>query len=814
MSDSLHSQPTNEVIYGGRQNTGVSRTGLLFGNPISSFDINSTQNNLLNVLAQYMTKNIESVASVDLEGWGASTLLNRDTKLYNIKASIYDAERGETYFIYCPNLTLNLPVTKRDQYLKLYYRIVVYTKENRTNYENTEGTEILPRSAQMYKYGYRKSSSTASSEETTTNDIGENQIDSEVSVRLGIQWTLGWETAGDLSNYKEGPVVALYRYFEKDGNDNLELLFNTTRKIAYNDGLTNVPTIYAKSITKNDIVLDGAFDMMMSPNDDSSFKVQVIFDQSFSIGANKNIIIGVKDAPSLSLSYRLLGGTIVSANSMWYVSWKANTSYLMTCTTGELTYFDPATEQLRLLNLRVMQTVVPTTNTTDPTKMVDGTVILSDKQVSGTHPAVWYIYDKNGRWRPKVGITYKIGAWATKPTSKGNISEFDGIDHYFDEKEWRTTIPAGTLVDLPVYLKNGVSTVKTGDRCVIPGTVLCNGAALSVERYSELYKVLGTRFGSYTDSEGNKYFKVPNYSGRYRKSVGTNITSSSYAKGRSSFTLASSNIPKMDVSVSSTTGETAPTASFAGKSKDIKVTINNKTLIANVAKNHYHLSGAVSANVDNTTVPDNGASAVPGITNWPVERVVSTGTYRVTYPSTSTGDLKPTNMGYNSISPSISYYGLTKAGSTGSIGGNAYTMVIASKQAYNTAGPTYGARWALTSLGVLDTGNDWNANTKDYGTTTSNSTAYTPTGTVTVAKHTHTLPKMTVGTSGSSASAVDLNPSYCEVNTYIYLGQSLVIKDEETTQTIESQGNIYASPSLSDELYLAMPGNTEPNNGE
>lgn len=802
MSDSLDPLPMNEVLYGNRQNTGINRTGVLFGNPISSYDLNSTQNGLINLLAQYLTKNMSSVASVDLEGWGASTLLNRNTKLYNIKATVADSDRGETYFIYCPNLEINLPTIKQDQYLRIYYRVITYTKEARTNYENTPGEPAAIRATQMYRYGYRKSSATVTQEEVVYNDIGNNQIDSEVSVRKGLQWTLGWETSTGLENYTVGPIVALYRYIAKENNTGIELLFNTTKNIGLNDSLTNVPTIYTKSITRDDIVLDGAYNIFMGALDTSVFKVQVVFDQTFDIGASKNLIVGIKNAPSFDLEYHLCDGSIIESSSVWDIHWEANKPYLMTCASGLLSYDDPRREQWRYIKIRNTELVIADEASSDKTKWQDGTQIQNSENVNSKALVLYSLYSSAPYWRPKKNITYRFGK-TIRVTYSGSIvrNEFFGYDHFFDGKEWKTSIPAGTLINLPVYKKHNADTGTGNYRDYIPGAVLCNGAWISRTLYGELAFVLGNRFGQ----GDTNYFVLPDYSDRYLKSVKGNISGTTN-KGRSSFTLTQSNIPKMDVTLgSTTTGKTTASATFSGTSASISVGIDNKKLLQATAKNHYHLTG-----VSPYLVADlNNRSSVAAAIDWTVVTNSSiTGWHDVKYPGASTNPGKlPSgwNMGYKDISPDINYKGI---GKNGTVGGSASTLAIASLETPNTAGPTYHSRWAISSLGILNTGTDFNVNNKDYGTTKSNETSYTPKGTITGKEHNHSLPSMKVGTTGSSTTAIALNPSYYEVNTYIFLGQSLVMPDETEERRIDSQGNVYTAPSLSAEYYANIADNS------
>lgn len=779
MSDSLHSQPTNEVIYGGKQNTGINRTGLFFGNPISSYDINSTQNNLLNILAQYMTKTGESTASVDLEGWGASTVLDRNTKLHNIRASIYDAARGETYFIYCPNITLNPPTVKRDQYLKLYYKIIVYTQENRTNYENTEGVAILPCSSQVYRYGYRKSSSTASVEELAENDIGDNQIDSEVSVRLGIQWTLGWETAEDLASYSEGPIVALYRYKSASA----EFLFNTTRQLAYNANILTVPTVYTKTIG-NYIILDGIYDMLMTNSDTSVFKANVVFDQTFNIGANVHIVVGVKDAPDVSLEYRLVDDTVVRANSNWTpdLRWEANKPYLMHCVGSNLMYYtDPSFNQLYRVyayklsnNNGGSQDKVGSTYTTT----ANGSIITNS---TTTYYIIYNYHISRQSWEPKWDVVYNI----------------EGVDHYY-HGEWRTVIPAGTIVSYPVYNNSSNS------RAFPVGTVLCNGAKLNKTKYSKLQSVLGYSFGG---SSSSNYFNLPDYGSNYVKSSTGNVTASNYKGGRSSFSLGANNIPSMQVKNTSGSNADKITMSFTTSNTtlsssnlpSVTTTVKFKnqptaklesaalTDMMNIMLKHYHLPGQAAYHPGPGVLDSN---AVMVNTGRGVITKSGTGVYQLDFDS--------------SIKPSVAHVGIWRDGNA--TNGNT-TVAAATRNTVNSK-----VYWSLTSLGISDTTisstkyesvtlSGLNANdTSIFAVSNSIGTgkAHNHTGSVDIS-----LSSLKVGTTGSVAS-VNLDPSYVQMNYYMYIGQPLIVPETSQQITINfTKGTVYTSPTVSQELYTA-----------
>ena len=81
MSDSGYDNDNvNRVLEGSKNPVGINRTGLLFGNPISSYDINSMQNNLLGLIAgySYAYNNLESSASIDLTNYFACYLYHKN----------------------------------------------------------------------------------------------------------------------------------------------------------------------------------------------------------------------------------------------------------------------------------------------------------------------------------------------------------------------------------------------------------------------------------------------------------------------------------------------------------------------------------------------------------------------------------------------------------------------------------------------------------------------------------------------------------------------------------------------------------------
>lgn len=787
MPDGLEERPVNQVIYGSKENTGINRTGILFGNPVSSYDVNSTQNNLINLLASYMNKTNASTASVDLEGWGASTVANRNSKLHNIRAAIADSDTGETYFLYCPELDINLPSgtnADKDQYLRIYYKIMTYTQGDPQSSHYPD----MPKSNNIYKYGYKKSSCTVTPEVLVENDIGNNQIDSEVSVRRGIQWTLVWDNKENdyITEYKKGPIVALYRY----KSSSAKFLFNTTRQLAYNSNILSVPTIYTKTIG-NYIILDGIYDMLMSNQDSSVFKAMVVFDQSFKLNATKHIVIGVKDAPDIELEYRLVDGLVVDPNSTkWYIpGWIANKPYLMHCAEGIMSYTDPSVEQWHYL---------PCYTIGRSNSGQIGTVINNgdNPQINATELVVIYIYDSSSsRWHPKARMSYTLGI---------DPGTGVGIEHVYSNGEWKTVIPAGTLVSMPVTYKDG--SANTNGRLMIPGTVLCNGASLNKTQYSELFKVLGTRFGGDSTT-----FKVPNYSGLYPKSLIGNITSPYTNTTDSKVTLTASNIPTMQVrntsgSDTSKISITVDTKAISAPAYTTKVwfktlpTISlSKTVLDNLMKSmlkHYHIPGNLAYHAD--TLDSN--AFMYNQTNTVSDSTV--GSHRIKFPSAIDPGSNATT--YVDSNKKVTYTGIRTTGPINTGVGNQGEAALPA--AVGKKGPNIS--WGLTSLGIQSKSiaSDIDADLEvTAGESGSSKYFDARTSTTTNLNHSHTgslaLSSLKVGTTGSSATPITIEPSYYKVNTYIYLGQSLVVPETSTTVTIENQGTAYAAPSISPEMY-------------
>lgn len=574
MSDDLRNIPTNQTIYGSRNPTGINRTGLMYGNPISSYDINSLQNNLINLMASYSSGSGGSTASIDLEGWGTSQLADRLTKIHNIRATINVSSRGETYFIYCPSLSLNLPSSDNDQYLKLYYRIVAYVSDSsRTKYEQTGN--ILPTADRIFKYGYIQSPSTATPAEELPNDIADNEMDSEVSVRLGIQWTLSWENDSKLLGYTEGPIVALYRY----KSSSARFIFNTSRQLAYNSNIVSIPTVYAKTIGSY-IILDGVYDMLMTNTDESIFMAQVVFDRSFAIDSEKHIVIGVKNAADISLEYRLLDGTVIISGSKWVVGrWEANKAYLMNFMGGTMSYTDPSTVVQRKLRHY---------------KYNDSTGEITTS--TGTFNAD-FMLDSSGKFRCVANKVYTV----------------NGVDHYFDGSNWKTCVPAGVLSISARYGTNPRH-----------GTLLCNGKSYKKSDYPELDYYLGGVFGG-TDTT----FKIPSYNNLYLRGTTSSITVGNKTGGSDTVGLNVNNIPAMTVSFDSYT--ITKTGASSETSKTITPTVkswDNNTLKSVIAKNNANLKTAILTHSHYSGVSNDTAASGDG--NNPViasSTKVSAGSY-------------------------------------------------------------------------------------------------------------------------------------------------------------------------------------------
>jgi microcystin-dependent protein len=370
---------------------------------------------------------------------------------------------------------------------------------------------------------------------------------------------------------------------------------------------------------------------------------------------------------------------------------------------------------------------------------------------------------------------------------------------------------------MPVTYKDG--SANTNGRVMIPGTVLCNGASLNKAQYSELFKVLGTRFGG----DGTT-FKVPNYSGLYPKSLIGNITSPYTNSTDSKVTLTASNIPTMQVrntsgSDTSKISITVDTKAISAPAYTTKVwfktlpTISlSKTVLDNLMKSmlkHYHIPGYLSG-------VDNYMSAMSVMYNKSVTvKHTGTGGGQVTFSDvvlngTRTSSIDP---GSNSTSvvdsdKKVSYLGIR---TTGPIETNIPAGGAAGPKSSRVQGEVYGPpgiSWGLTSLGIQSKAiaSDIDADLEvTAGEAGSSKYFDARTSTTTNLNHSHTgsltLSSLKVGTTGSSTTPITIEPSYYKVNTYIYLGQSLVVPETSTTVTIENQGTAYAAPSISPEMY-------------
>lgn len=762
MSFSLDPMPTNHVIFSGQTNTGISQTGFMFGNPISSYDINSMQNTLLHLLTGYMKGNINT-ASVDLD---SSVVIIADSatkpKVYNIRATIYDEDTKQAFMVYCPEIALNLPSSNRDEYLQLYYKVVAYQGDRISNYQPEPGSTETIVWENFYKYGYRKSSSTYTAEEILPNDILDNQMDSEVSVRYGIMWTLKWESQS-LSGYKPGPIVALYRYKASSAR----FLFNTTRQFAYNTNLVDVPTIYART-AEDYIVLDGVYDMLMTNTDESVFKANVVFDQTFSIGTSKNIVVGVKDAPNITLEYRLIENTIVDSSSKWAgFNWVANKPYLMHCADFKLSYNDPSTRIYRKVQ-HYKYNNSGKINFTGAT----GEVLIE-----------YYYNTTTKRFIITPNKTYTI----------------EGTDHYFDGTNWKTSIPAGTLIH------SARANILTQHK----GFVRCDGGSYDKLQYSELFNYIGENYGG-----SGSNFKVPKYNdGRFFRNSGSgeitdanwkqDSTNLSYASNKATFTLSASNIPTLSGNTVSTDSKKYYTnyntlsklafnkisltpkwkiadffAILSGSSKSTKAPY---LTFSDVMVNHYHYDGIFndppSDDPDNPVYLANGQYSSSTVRSYFIGSTYS--------PSGNVASDHSSSPKYAGITSKV----LQWIGSDNKVQSSSDKIYLRYPSSSNL-GST-----AVSCASVSATPSLQNAT---FGNETKRSDY-----------HRHEVPSIPVTIpNANTPTAINVLPNYAYVGTFICLGQPLIVPETPVSITTESQGTAYTAPSISAELYASSTGNT------
>lgn len=522
MPEELQQMPTNQVLHDAQTGTGLSHIGFMFGNPISSYDVNSMQNNIMALLGGYIS-NAGDSASIDIDRNYAVFANNAYPVVRNIKAVISDSQTGYSYLVYCPELELKVPSVKQDQYLRIWYKPVTYTGDRVTNYVPKTNEVVL--SGNFYKYGYRKSASTFTVEATLPNTILNNNMDSEVSVRYGLMWTLSWDSDAKLTGYAEGPIVALYRYKAASA----QFLFNTKRQFAYNTNLLEAPTVYAKTVGSY-IVLDGVYDMFMSNTDDSVFKVQVVFDQTFDIGANKQIVVGVKNAPNITLEYTLIDSSIITSSSgsrFVGFNWVAGKPYLMTCMGFIMSYTDPSLVVRRKITYRRLTSGGGISTTSTSTFNAE------------------YRYDTSSKkFRCTPNVVYNL----------------EGIEHYYTGSIWKTCIPAGTLMLAP-----------TRTDSYFRGYCRCNGQSLSQTLYPSLFQFLGGTNNVFGYSSTAKTFNVPDYRNRYLKATTEAVTSTTgsnaWKGGSNSFKLVEANLPTFTIPKFST-----ESSATGAKFKEISIT--------------------------------------------------------------------------------------------------------------------------------------------------------------------------------------------------------------------------------------------------
>lgn len=736
--------------------SGIDRVGLMFGNPISSYDMNAMQGILLDKIACYASNSKESSASVDLEEWkymqtpaGTTVLdtVSRRTRIHNVRATIDLAEASAStsnfYFIYCPFVELQESPTvwQNDQYLRIYYRKVYYVWDA----TQTRLVGSSPVSDKIYRYGYRKSPSTVTPEATVSNNIkSSNHMDAEVSVRVGLEWTLSYDSDEKLPGFTQGPIVALYR---KGTNKYYCYLFNTRRDLAYNNNLHGIPTLsalptrYSSSDISIDILLDGAYDMLMDPDDSSVFMAYVVFAQRVLRSAQR-FFVGVKDAPSVTWEYRLIDGSVVGTNSKWQagIYWEPNVPYLFKFSGGVATYVDPSVEVPRRLRHYLYDS--------------DG---LIDKTRTKTFDAA-FRYDSSAKKFKCI---------------PNRVYTLDGVDHYYDGSAWKTCIPAGTTVMFP-HDNSSHGTPK--------GTVCCNGQNLAKSDYPELFAVLGTIWGG-----SDTRFQVPNYGNRVlRGKTGKGIDSTASAYGGSdSLKLTKDYIPEMSANVKysgDVTTKTINTTEYTGSgsvattctwgSGSLKCKISNWDIVGMLPR-HYHLSGVAN---------DSGAG---GEHHNPVIAAASAELRG------GMNDFFPDLNGRKDRSswPNIGLYGLYGSASIGS----------------EDKSPSW---MGVTSLEIFQGGSkaDWEFPIVGEPNISARSTSVD-------LKHKHqvTIPSgsVTVGTARETQQSIDKRPSFAYVATRMYHGHSVVVEDDMVIETIPTTAsNIYSAPTVSAELYARTAGNT------
>lgn len=748
-SDRTDPMPTNHTIYGSRENAGIMRTGFLFGNPISSYDINSMQNALAGTLAGIMPAQAEA----EIARPGGSYLMDGTATLKGIRFSVRDEARGSDYIAFCPLLEVNAPAQyTRDQYLRIYCRFTAYAQHTQTDW--IQDGDYMVVSDRMYRYGYRKSDSTVTPETEIQNDIAGNCMDSETSVRFGIEWTLSWEYDTKLPGFTEGQPIALYRYIDQS----TRVLFG----IGKDCDPGNPPNLYAMPAGDSYLILDSIYNSP-SYSEDSEYPAVIALGASFGMDSPRRVIVGRKDNPLLDLEYRLADGSIVSDSSLYPdIRWEAGKQYLMACSSYGLSYRDPSHSHMRYIRYReIIHQAHGTSFTGRILKM----------------PVLFDYSPKDSRFYPRANAVVNIGG---KSLKQGDSlpSRYTGLDHYYNGKRWLTCIPPGVTVHTPRH--HGIASMAP---CAPVGAVCCNGQSLSKEDYPGLWQFLGSTF---EDPNNPGMFRVPNYNGRFIRSTISTLTYENYLRnGDSSFIVRQSNIQAVSktISPSVTIGDTTAGVSVNSYSKTLTSTgtIESSKLntLASRIRNHYHING-VSA-VGNPSI--SGSQYLPdtAVVYNPNFRIRATAEHE--YP-------------YGSIMPNSPIDNPPKITQHGYSGGYAYVM-----PGYDNDAGTE-SFWGITS-------ESYDSGSSSISPINISVTGTLPTITVSGQKHTHTATatSATVKFGSDNPEKIDATPPYANVATYIYLGQSLVIEEEEGTETevtVYSESDpVYISPSASSEIYAS-----------
>ena len=332
--------------------------------------------------------------------------------------------------------------------------------------------------------------------------------------------------------------------------------------------------------------------------------------------------------------------------------------------------------------------------------------------------------------------------------------------------------------------------------------------------------MLGTRFGS--DSAST--FKVPNFSGLYPKSIGGNITSPYTSTSQSSVTLTSANIPSM--AVRNTSGSDSSKLGFTTDTKSISPTFTTKVWLKSLPTislssgsldslmkemlKHYHLPGQLAYGGSEQIGVLASNAQMYNKTNTVSDTTI--GAHKLKFPNAiSPGN---TSSAVTDSDKRVTYEGISRNGSLvtgqGTAASTGRSVVVSGTEIQNQ-----NVSWSLTSLGIqsravssgINAG--WSISAGEGNSTYFGASTSAPSGAFT---HNHTgtlsLGTLRVGNTNSSGSPtpVPVEPSYYKVNTYIYLGESLIVPETSQQIRAESQGTAYAAPTVSSEMQAIGSG--------